>query len=236
MSKTTKTVTEKPTQKPMIEDVLIPNEHGVIQAQVAWQPTQKDGTTTNTVALVCHPHPLYGGTMDNKVVTTVARDCIAKGMHTIRFNFRGVGKSTGTHDLGIGETTDAQTVLNWFLAQAHQKGLSVTHLWLAGFSFGGYIASNLATSIATNPEDTSLISVRKLTLIAPAVGQIDDRQYNVDNLVLPKNTHVIYGNIDEVVPPEAMRQFAEQYKLNQTIIADASHFFHGKLTELRKFL
>lgn len=204
---------------------LIHTSTDSIEVAPVWQSQPSD-----TLALICHPHPLYGGTMDNKVVTTVARHCVAQGMHTVRFNFRGVGASTGTHDHGVGEVADVENVLQWAMTQAE-----VTKLWLAGFSFGGFVAAKLATRLENGQIDMA-VHIAKLTLIAPAVAPVDDRVYDVSDLVLPKHTHVIYGSADEVVAPAAIAQFAKDYQLTQTILANASHFFHGRLTDLKQFL
>lgn len=200
----------------MSASVLIPTASSHLETHVTWQEGAK------AIALICHPHPLFGGTMDNKVVTTLARFAKAQGMHVVRFNFRGVGQSTGEHDHGVGEVDDAQAVLNWLGDQSHVK-----QLWLAGFSFGGFIAAKLAERIVTQPE-LSHWKIQRLTLVAPAVTN-----YEVSSLTLPRaQTQMIYGDTDEVIAPDAMADFAARYDIQTSVLAGAGHFFHRRLHDL----
>ncbi len=162
--------------------------------------------------LVAHPHPLHGGSLDNKVVTTLARAANEAGWVSVRPNFRGVGMSDGSFDAGIGETDDLLAVARF--VEASYPGLP----WaLAGFSFGAFVQHRLRQELP---------AVR-LILVAPAVNM-----YAFDPV--PADTVVIYGDADEVVPPAAMRQWAAQQGLSVKEIAGASHFFHGKLNELKQ--
>ena len=166
-------------------------------------------------ALVCHPHPQYGGTMYNKVVTTVVKSCQKKRMNTCRFNYRGVGQSQGTYDEGQGEVDDALAVGNWFIGQS-----DLENLWLVGFSFGAYVAYQAARRLP----------VKGLILIAPAITRMNFDQAKEPEL----KTWVIHGKQDELIPFKEVDQWAETRKFcqNVEIIPQASHFFHGCLDEL----
>lgn len=172
------------------------------------------------IGVVCHPHPLFGGTMHNKVVYTIARAFKEMNIPTVRFNFRGVGASQGNYAEGIGETDDVLAILHWLktLYPYH-------HIWLAGFSFGSFVAAR-ATKLW--PAVTQLISV------APPV-------VNFDFTELPP-FHcpwlVIQGAQDEVVAPSAVFTWLESLVNPPDIICmqGSSHFFHGQLVELRQTL
>src|SRR5579883_2897349 len=110
----------------------IPASHGVLE--ILTSPAQENIPEKNITAIICHPHPLHGGTMTNKVVTTLAKTFRDLGMRTVRFNFRGVGKSEGAFAEGIGETDDLLAVVKWA-----QTTCSNDKLWLAGFSFGAFV-------------------------------------------------------------------------------------------------
>jgi alpha/beta superfamily hydrolase len=167
-------------------------------------------------AVVCHPHPLYGGNMDNKVVTTLARALQECGMPTVRFNFRGVGASAGNYDEGNGETADAAAVAEWAAARWPQTGLV-----LAGFSFGAYIATRLATARA----------VKHLITVAPPVQRFDFS-------AVAKPTCpwlIVQGSEDELVDAQAVLAWADAPKpgLRFVMLPGVGHFFHGHLAELR---
>src|SRR5271170_5549410 len=142
------------------------------------------GIAASSYAVVCHPHPLFGGTMDNKVVTTVARALHELGFPTIRFNFRGVGASDGEFDQGVGETVDADTVASWGAARWPGRTLVI-----AGFSFGGYIALRLAQQR----------QAQHLITIAPAVERLGS------TTVVPRCPWlVVQGDADDVVNPASV--------------------------------
>jgi alpha/beta superfamily hydrolase len=168
------------------------------------------------VALVCHPHPLFGGTMTNKVVHTVARACSDLGAPAVRFNFRGVGNSTGTHDDGRGETEDALAMLAW--TAARWPGASI---WLAGFSFGAAIALRASLSFP----------VSRLITVAPALRWLTQ----VKEQVPACPWLIIQGDQDELVDAHAVQVWAAG--LTQPpqlkILPGAEHFFHGRLNDLR---
>lgn len=191
-------------------DQLIQGKAGMLQVRPLWQESY-------AIAVICHPHPLMGGTMDNKVVTTFARFFKNKGISVVQFNFRGVGESTGVHANGIGEVDDLFSVLDWVADQTAAR-----KLYLAGFSFGGYIAAAGADRLLSN--NTHQFELKKLYLAAPAV-----QNYPMANLTLPHDTFVIVGDQDEVVLPEAIINWANERHYDLAIIPEGGHFFHGQL-------
>jgi hypothetical protein len=167
--------------------------------------------------VICHPHPLYGGTMDNKVVTTVARALADAGIPTLRFNFRGVGASAGCFDRGEGETEDADAAVRW--AQDRWPG---SRPILAGFSFGGYVAVRLAQRR----------SPKLLIAVAPAVQYFGVKERSGP---LPPSV-VIQGDADDVVDPRAVNSWVEALdpKPRLVMLPGVGHFFHGRLGDLRE--
>lgn len=168
------------------------------------------------VAVVCHPHPLHGGTLDNKVVQTIARAFVQLGYRAVRFNFRGVGQSQGAWDEGRGEIDDA-------LAVIEAVRLSGLPLSLAGFSFGAYVASHAASRLT---EDRR---IERLLLIAPATSRFD-------TAAVPPETVVIHGELDDVVPLQSVLDWARPQALPITVVPGAGHFFHGQLVLLKNLL
>src|SRR5690554_1803354 len=165
------------------------------------------------VAVICHPHPLHGGTMHNKVVSTLMRAARDQGASTIRFNFRGVGQSAGEHADGVGEVEDCKAVIDW--AASEFAGLP---LWLMGFSFGGYVAAAAARVQTAWPE--------RVLLVAPSV----ERQPFAELMPLPGSISVMMGEADEVVASQAVFDLLEgQSGVEVVRFADTGHFFHGKL-------
>lgn len=198
-------------------DVQIAAPAGSLQVRPIWQDS-------DTLVVLCHPHPLFGGTMDNKVVTTLARFWRRQGHSVVMFNFRGVGNSTGRHDDGRGEIDDVHTVLEWAQSQC-----SAMQLILAGFSFGAYIAAASADRFLS--WQLARLQLQQLILVAPAV-----ENYPMQALQLPKQTRVIIGDQDEVVAPSAMLAWAQQAALPVVVVPDAGHFFHGRLNDLTAHL
>lgn len=194
--------------------IIIPGPAGKLE--IATTLSDKDLAFTG---VICHPHPLFGGTMDNKVVTTVARSMRALGMATVRFNFRGVGASTGHYDQGFGESEDLLAVLQWVKQMRPSD-----HIFLAGFSFGSYIAARTA----------SCWPIMQLITIAPPVNHFD-----FDNFPKPQASWlVIQGDQDEVVPVKEVITWveAQTMPIQLIIMPNTSHFFHGHLTDLRQLL
>lgn len=169
------------------------------------------------LALICHPHPLYGGTMDNKVVYTLARAALAQGWVALRFQFRGVGASEGEHDGGRGELRDTEFLLAEL--EALYPGLPAV---LMGFSFGAYVALSCA---ARRQELAGLLT------IAPPLSYAGDAAAPTPSCPW----RVIHGDADEVVSCEDTRQRAEALERppDWQTLAGAGHFFHGRLPELR---
>ena len=166
------------------------------------------------LAVVCHPHPLFGGTMDNKVVQTVARALLALGWATVRFNYRGVGQSAGTWDEGRGEVDDALAVVT------HHRAPSQP-LLLAGFSFGGYVAAEAASRLPNSER------AQRLLLVGPST---EKQQLPV----VPEDTVVIHGESDEVVPLAATLAWAQPQSLSVIVLPGVGHFFHGQLGWLKR--
>jgi alpha/beta superfamily hydrolase len=168
------------------------------------------------VAVCCHPHPLFGGMLTNKVIHTVARSFAAQGAVAVRFNFRGVGASQGVHDGGDGETDDLVTVATW--ARSRWSGLP---LWLGGFSFGAYVALRGAARLAPS----------LLVTVAPPVGRWD-----FSAIAVPACPWlVLQGSEDELVPAEGVVAWvrALQPAARIVMLEGATHFFHGRLHGLR---
>lgn len=175
-----------------------------------------EGEARAGTAVICHPHPLHGGTLHNKVVTTLERSLRELGLDTVRFNFRGVGASAGGFDEGIGETEDLAAVAAW-VRRVHPGDA----LWLAGFSFGSYVALRAARRLGA----AALIQV------APPAGRWDFA--SVD---LPEGPWlVVQGEADEVVDPEAVYAWVASVPLPPRLvrIPDTGHFFHRRLLDLR---
>ena len=160
------------------------------------------------IALVAHPNPVQGGTLDNKVAQTLARSFHALGYASVRFNFRGVGASEGAFDDGIGETDDALAAL----AHAHTRFGHALPVVLAGFSFGCYVQSRVAAQVPP----------QRMVLVGPAVGR-----FAVG--AVPADTIVIHGEDDEVVPLADVFAWARPQALPIVVFPGCGHFFHGRL-------
>lgn len=191
---------------------LINGPAGKLELLIDTTPAKKHAAW----GIVCHPHPLYAGTMHNKIVTTLTRAFEGLGLNTIRFNFRGVGKSEGVYDNGEGELEDLLTVMAW-LHQEHAQ----PDIWLAGFSFGAYIAAKAAAQ--TYPE--------KLVTVAPPV--VNFPMQTIPPITCP--WVLVQGEKDEVVTAAEVLAWAETRVPPPTILRfpEAGHFFHGQLVELR---
>ncbi len=164
------------------------------------------------IAVVAHPLPIMGGTMDNKVVTTLTKALVESGYATLRFNFRGVGASHGSYDEGKGETLDAIAVAGYLRGEF--PGLP---LLLAGFSFGGYVQARAAAAL----------QAQRLVLVAPAVGRFAMPE-------VAANTLLVHGDMDEVVELHELLLWARPQHLPVVVLAGAGHFFHGRLTQLKQ--
>ena len=174
------------------------------------------GVAPRGVAVVCHPHPQHGGTMDNKVVMTLARAFVALGYTSVRFNFRGVGASQGQWDEGRGEIDDALAVV----ASQRAPGRP---LLLAGFSFGAYVASQAAAQLAAEA------AAERLVLVGPAASRFPLAP-------VPADTLVVHGELDDVVPLASVFDWARPQTLPVTVLPGAGHFFHGHLSVLKQIV
>ncbi len=174
------------------------------------------------VAVLCHPHSLMGGSMDNKVVHTLWRAFKERGLNVVRFNFRGVGASEGAYDHGQGEADDLAEILDWLLEKFPQQPL-----YLAGFSFGAFVAA----SYAARPQRVPLTRV---FLIAPPV-----HHFAMGNIpVLHVALSIVIGESDELVPVDEVLLWANKLRAEPAprihILPKASHFFHGCLPALKE--
>ncbi|MDB5918269.1 MAG: alpha/beta hydrolase [Massilia sp.] len=171
------------------------------------------------VALIAHPHPLYGGTMDNKVAQTLARTFTGLGYAAVRFNFRGVGASEGVHDNGHGETDDMAILL----AQMRTRfpGLPVA---LAGFSFGTFVSAQLQQRLTAAGEPAE-----RLVLIGSAAGKwaMPD---------VPADSILIHGEVDDTIPLAAVLDWARPQDIPVIVIPGADHFFHRKLGHIKNLV
>jgi len=172
-------------------------------------------TPLSGIALIAHPHPLQGGTLDNKVVQTLAKTFFALGYAAVRFNFRGVGGSAGAFDDGMGETDDALIVL----AQAKAKFGDALPVVLAGFSFGSFVQTRVAKAM----------DAQRLVLIGPAV-----RRFAVEEV--PVDTIVVHGETDDVVPLADVLAWARPQELPVIVFPGCGHFFHGRLPQLQRVI
>jgi uncharacterized protein len=200
---------------PQAQRLTLPGPAGALQALLE-TPQPEAERAPRAFGVVCHPHPLHGGTLDNKVVWTVSRAFQQFGAPTLRFNFRGVGASAGTYDEGRGETADALAVIAW-----GRQRFPAAALWLGGFSFGGSVAIRAAG--AAHPA--------ALVLVAPGITRID-----VQDAAPPACPWlIVQGEADDVVPPEAVIEWAHTLSPTPTVrlLPGAGHFFHGRINELR---
>lgn len=168
------------------------------------------------VAIVCHPHPLQGGTMHNKVVTTLSKALIESGLAVVRFNFRGVGASAGIFDEGDGEADDLAAVAAW--VRSTRRGEA---LWLAGFSFGSYVVLRRAKAL----------DAAQLIQIAPPVGR-----WEFGGIALPECPWlIVQGEADEIVDPAAVFAWIASLTRPPQLVRmpDTGHFFHRRLLDLR---
>ncbi len=197
-------------------DVIINGPDGRIEARY-----HHARAAASPMALVLHPHPQHGGTMNNKVVYALYQCFVRRGFSTLRFNFRGVGRSQGSFDRGEGELSDAASALDWLQTYNPNAG----SCWVAGFSFGAWIGMQL---LMRRPEVEGFIS------IAP-----EPNRYDFSFLApCPSSGLIVHGEKDAVVPPKDVNTLVEKLKtqkgivIDQQIIPGANHFFDGKLQPL----
>ena len=201
------------------EHVLLDGPDGRIEVFV------EPGQAPAGIALIAHPHPLFGGTADNKVVTTLAKAFREMGYAALRPNFRGVGGSEGRHDKGNAETEDLLAVHAY--ARSRFGGLPVA---LAGFSFGAYVTTRVAKRLAAAGDPAE-----RLVLVGTAAGFIDgDRVYETE--AVAPDTVVIHGSADETVPLANVLKWAEPLDLAVSVVPGADHFFHRRLHIIRRIV
>ena len=194
---------------PTIEKVSIPGPAGTLEVVV-----HIPDVAPHAIAVIAHPLPTMGGTMENKIVTTLAKTFAELGFAALRFNFRGVGASSGEFDDGNGEVEDALTVTRYAL-----KEYGDLPLILSGFSFGGYVQARAAQQLPPH----------QLVLIAPAVTR-----YPMPPV--PHNTLLVHGELDEVVSLADVMQWARPQRLPIVVLPGAVHFFHGRLDQLKEIV
>jgi len=182
-------------------------------------PADPGGGAPRGVALIAHPHPLYGGTMDNKVAQTLARTFTGLGYCAVRFNFRGVGVSEGVHDNGHGETDDMAILLAQM--RSRYPGLPVA---LAGFSFGTFVSAQLQQRLTAAGEPAE-----RLVLIGSAAGKwaMPD---------VPADSILIHGEVDDTIPLAAVLDWARPQDIPVIVIPGADHFFHRKLGHIKNLV
>ena len=197
------------------ERVSIPGAAGGIETMVELPAREPRG-----VALVAHPHPLFGGTLDNKVVQTLARAFRELGYVALRTNFRGVGATSGEHDHGEGETEDLLQVVDWARERfGHERTV------LAGFSFGAYVQTRVAKRTA----------VERMVLIGVPYGAVEGARHYAPEPV-PSDTVLIHGELDETVPLKQVMQWARPQELPVIVVPGADHFFHRRLHIIRRIV
>jgi len=192
---------------------------GVIEALQDEAVLSNGLTAPRGVAVIAHPHPLFGGTMDNKVVQTLARAFVQCGWTAVRFNFRGVGASEGGYDEGRGEVQDMLAVV---AALAPGGGLA-----LAGFSFGAYVTSHVAHDLY------ALRAIEKIVLVGTATSRFAVASVP---MAAHERTLVLHGEADDTVPLASVMDWARPQLLPVTVVPAGGHFFHGQLPLLKSLV
>ena len=211
---------------------------GSLEALLDHPSDEESGARLVGTAIICHPHPLFGGTMDNKVVQTLARAFLASGWKSLRFNFRGVGQSQGEHDNGVGEVADLLKIIQ----QVAPSG----PIALARFSFGAFIASHgvqamgeqgRAPTDAAQTTDTADASMnadlKKIVLVGTATTRFDVRPIAP---ALHSRTLIIHGEEDDTVPLSSVMDWARPQVIPVTVVPAVGHFFHGQLPLLKSLV
>ena len=182
---------------------------------------REKGAAPRGIALVAHPHPLFGGTMDNKVAQTLARTLVQLNYVTYRSNFRGVGQTQGEHDAGVGERDDLCAVLEHMRADADYGDLPLV---LAGFSFGTVVLSHVAAKLRDEGQE-----IERIVFVGTAASRWDVAP-------VPESTLVIHGEVDETVPIQSVYDWARPQELPVVVIPGAEHFLHRKLHVLKRII
>ena len=204
-----------------IEKLLVGGPGGAIEVALDWPAAVPQG-----IVYIGHPHPLYGGTLDNKVVVTIARSFAGLGWLAVRFNFRGVGRSAGEHDEGKGETEDFLHLVNAVptLAEVRSRLPDSLPVAVAGFSFGTFVAARAAQTLSTSNRP-----VKYVVLIGAAAGK-----WPMPTVV--REALVIHGELDETIPLVDVLDWARPQELPIVVIPGAEHFFHRRLGLLKRLI
>lgn len=204
-----------------LEKILIERGAGRIELALDWP-----AHTPSAIAFIGHPHPLFGGTLDNKVVATIARTFAGLGWLAVRLNFRGIGGSTGTHDEGIGETEDFLHVIDALpkLPALQAKLTAQLPIAVAGFSFGSFVAAKAAEQLSASNQ-----AVRFIVLVGAAAGKWAMP-------TVPRETLVIHGELDETIPLTDVFEWARPQDLPIVVVPGADHFFHRRLGLLKRLI
>jgi alpha/beta superfamily hydrolase len=200
------------------QKIRVAGPSGVIEALVD-TPNPGESSELRGVAVIAHPHPLFGGTMDNKVVQTLARAFVQSGWRTVRFNFRGVGASEGVYDEGRGELSDLLAVV---AQQAENRPLA-----LAGFSFGAFVTSLALAALESQR------AISQVVLVGTATSRFDVVPISP---ALHERTLVLHGEMDDTVPLIDVLNWARPQSLPIVVIPGGGHFFHGQLPLLRSLV
>ncbi|CAL8475430.1 alpha/beta hydrolase [Caballeronia novacaledonica] len=201
------------------EKFLIDGPVGKIEC--ALDRTDANSQPARGIALVAHPHPLFGGTMDNKVAQTLARTMVQLGYVTYRSNFRGVGATAGEHDNGIGEQDDLLALIDHMRAQPGQADVPIV---LAGFSFGTFVLSHVARRMLEAGKE-----IERMVFVGTAASRWEVAP-------VPDTTLVIHGEVDETVPIQSVYDWARPQELPVVVIPGGEHFFHRKLHILKRVI
>lgn len=201
---------------PKTEDLIWQGEAGAIEVSVNRPDVELKG-----LSVIAHPHPLFGGTKDNKVTQTIARAMLQLGYLCVRFNFRGVGASAGVHDHGQGEARDMIAVVNRAHAELLPEHLQSAPVALGGFSFGAFVTSHAADALKQ-----SGLNVGKLVLVGTATSR-----FKVANV--PADSLIVHGEVDDTVPLQTVFDWARPQGLPIIVMPGVEHFFHGRLPQLK---
>lgn len=204
---------------PRTRHELWEGQAGLIEVSIDEPSAQPIG-----LAVIAHPHPLFGGTKDNKVVQTLARAFLQLGYLTVRFNFRGVGQSAGTHDNGQAECEDMVQLTQQARIKLLPSDLQSQPVALAGFSFGAFVTSHAAERLRK-----AEVSVAKMVLVGTATSR-----FSVASV--PENTLVIHGETDDTVPLSDVLRWAGDTNVPVIVMPGVEHFFHGKLPQLKELV
>jgi uncharacterized protein len=206
---------------PATEHSLIEGPAGALSLAI-----DRPKDTPQGIAVIAHPHPLFGGSHDNKVVQTIARAFLSRNMICLRPNFRGVGESQGDHDHGHGERQDLLATWLW-AEEAFGRGAGARR-WAAGFSFGASVMSHVVSQWNADPApgSKSFPAITTSVLVGLAVDRVPPA-------AIDHQTRLIHGATDDVVPLASVFAFAERYRQPVAVLPGAGHFFHGMLNELK---